>query len=209
MKRLRPYKGLSPLRETRVKVSRSSSGSQLLEFALVTPLLIAMVVGILDFGEAYNLKQKLNNAAREGARFSIEEPSADISQAAPPTTQAIENSIVNYLTNAGVNLCGLTGTTTPTVGPQPYASWTFTSPQQCPGTPPPPPPPAPPPAYSFTIEIDRGNTFVNSSGAKVPSSLIIVNSPYVWTFNRIIALLVPGANYQAVTTISSSALMEN
>lgn len=198
MKRLKPYKGLLPLRETRLRVSRSSSGSQLLEFALVMPLLLAMVIGILDFGQAYNLKQKLNNAAREGARFAIEESCADCTQAAPATTQAIENSIVNYLANAGVNLCGLTGTTTPTVGPQAFASWTFTSPQQCPGT-----------TANFTIEIDRGNTFVNSSGAKVPSSLIIVNSPYAWTFNRIIALLVPGANYQAVTTISSSAIMEN
>jgi hypothetical protein len=62
---------------------------------------------------------------------------------------------------------------------------------------------------NFTIEIDRGNTFVNSSGAKVPSSQIIVNAPFAWTFNRIITLLVPGANYQAVTTISSSAIMAN
>jgi Flp pilus assembly protein TadG len=66
------------------------------------PLLLAMVVGILDFGQAYNLKQKLNNAAREGARFAIEESCADCTQAAPATTQAIENSIVDYLTNAGV-----------------------------------------------------------------------------------------------------------
>ncbi len=198
MKRFRPYKGLSPIWESPVRVSPSSKGSQLLEFALAMPLLLAMVVGILDFGQAYNLKQKLNNVAREGARFAIEESCADCTQAAPATTQAIENSIVNYLTNAGVNLCGLTGTTTPTVGPQAFASWTFTSPQQCPGT-----------TVNFTIEIDRGNTFVNSSGAKVPSSQIIVNAPYAWTFNRIIALLVPGANYQAVTTISSSAIMEN
>jgi len=198
MKRLRPWKGLPTLGKSSLRVSRLSVGSQLLEFALAVPLLLAMVIGILDFGQAYNLKQKLNNAAREGARFAIEESCADCTQAAPATTQAIENSIVNYLTNAGVNLCGLTGTTTPTVGPQAFASWTFTSPQQCPGT-----------TANFTIEIDRGNTFVNISGATVPSSQVIVNAPYAWTFNRIIALLVPGANYQAVTTISSSAIMAN
>src|SRR5260370_10403340 len=152
MRRLRHHKGISP--SVRSRVSSSSRGSQVLEFALMLPLLLAFVVGILDFGQAYNLKQKLNNAAREGARFAIEESCADCTQAAPPTTQAIENSIVNYLTNAGVNLCGLTGRTTPTVGPQAFASWTFTSPQQCPGT-----------TANFSIEIDRGNTFVNSSGA--------------------------------------------
>jgi Flp pilus assembly protein TadG len=198
MRRRKPYRRLRRPGKSHCGVSRSSSGSQLLELALVAPLLLAMVIGILDFGQAYNLKQKLTNAAREGARFAIEEPCADCSQAAPSTTQAIENSMVSYLSNTGVNLCGLTGTTVPTVGPQAFASWTFTSPQTCPGT-----------SANFTIEIDRGNTFVNSSGAKVPSSQVIVSSPYAWTFNRIIGLLLPGANYQAVTTISSTAIMEN
>jgi Flp pilus assembly protein TadG len=164
----------------------------------VLPLFLAMVVGIFDFGQAYNLKQKLNNAAREGARFAIEESCADCTQAAPPTTQAIENSIVNYLTNAGVNLCGLTGTTTPTVGPLPFASWTFTSSQQCTGT-----------GANFTIQIDRGVTFVDSNGATVSASHITVNCPYAWSFNSIIGFLVPGANYAAVTTLSSDATMQN
>ncbi len=193
-------KGLKPLRMRlhSGKSLRSSAGAQLVEFALALPLLLVLVVGILDFGQAFNLKQKLNNAAREGARFAIEEPCADCSQAAPSTTQAIENSIVNYLTNAGVNVCGLTGTTAPTTGPQAFASWTFTSPSACPGT-----------TANFTIEIDRGNTFLDSNGATVTSSQVIINSPYAWTFNRIIALLVPSATYQAVTTISSDATMQN
>lgn len=178
-------------------VLQSSEGAQLVEFALVLPLFLALVVGIFDFGQAYNLKQKLNNAAREGARFAIEESCADCSQAAPPTTQAIENSIVNYLTNAGVDVCGLTGTTTPAAGVS-YASWTFTSPQQCTGT-----------GANFTIEIDRGVTFVNANGATVSASHVIVNAPYAWSFNRIIGFLVPGANYAAVTTLSSDATMQN
>lgn len=176
---------------------QSTEGAQLVEFALVLPLLLALVVGIFDFGQAYNLKQKLNNAAREGARFSIEESCADCTQAAPATTQAIENSILNYLTNAGVNVCGLTGTTTPTTGAS-YATWTFTSPQQCTGT-----------GANFTIEIDRGVTFVDANGATVSASHVIVNSPYAWSFNRIIGFLVPGANYAAVTTLSSDATMQN
>jgi Flp pilus assembly protein TadG len=177
---------------------RSSSGAQIVEFALAMPLLLVLVIGILDFGEAFNLKQKLNNAAREGARFAIEESCADCTKAAPATTQAIENSIVNYLVNAGVNVCGLTGTTPPTTGPQLFASWTFTSPSTCPGT-----------SANFTIEIDRGNTFVDSNGATVTSSQVIINSPYAWTFNRVITLLAPSSSYQAVTTISSYAIMEN
>jgi len=186
------------LRKSHIKKSNSGAGSQLLEFALVLPFLLVMVVGIIDFGQAYNLKQKLNDAAREGARFAVQLSCADCTQTAPATTQTLENSIVSYLTTAGVDVCGLTGTTAPTVGPQAYASWTFTSPQACTGT-----------SANFTIEIDRGNTFVNSGGAIVPSTQIILNSPYAWTFNRIVGLLPGTGTYQAVSSISSSAVMQN
>lgn len=184
------------LRKSHIKRPNSAAGSQLLEFALALPFLLVMVVGIIDFGQAYNLKQKLNDAAREGARFAVQLSCADCTQIAPATTQTLENSIVSYLATAGVDVCGLTGTTAPTVGPQAYASWTFTSPQACAGT-----------SANFTIEIDRGNTFVNSGGAIVPSTQIILNSPYAWTFNRIVGLL-PGT-FQGASTISSSAVMQN
>jgi Flp pilus assembly protein TadG len=186
------------LRKSHSKRSNSVAGSQLLEFALALPFLLVMVVGIIDFGQAYNLKQKLNDAAREGARFAVQLSCADCTQTAPVTTQTLENSIVSYLTTAGVDVCGLTGTTAPTVGPQAYASWTFTSPQACTGT-----------SANFAIEIDRGNTFVNSGGAIVPSTQIILNSPYAWTFNRIVGLLPGTGTYQAVSIISSSAVMQN
>jgi Flp pilus assembly protein TadG len=186
------------LRKSHIKSSNSVAGSQLLEFALALPFLLVMVVGIIDFGQAYNLKQKLNDAAREGARFAVQLSCADCTQTAPATTQALENSIVSYLTTAGVDICGLTGTTAPTVGPQAYASWTFTSPQACTGT-----------SANFTIEIDRGNTFENSGGAIVPSTQIVLNSPYAWTFNRIVGLLPGMGTYQGVSSISSSAVMQN
>jgi len=43
-------------------------------------LLIVVVVGIFDFGEAFNVKQKLNGAAR-GARFASSLPTNDLSAA--------------------------------------------------------------------------------------------------------------------------------
>ena len=49
---------------------RGTEGTQLVELAVTLPLLVVMVVGIFDFGGAYNLKQKLNDTAREGARFA-------------------------------------------------------------------------------------------------------------------------------------------
>jgi Flp pilus assembly protein TadG len=65
---------------------------------LALPFLLVLVVGIIDFGQAYNLKQKLNDAAREGTRFAVQLSCSDCTQTAPATTQTLENSIVSYLT---------------------------------------------------------------------------------------------------------------
>lgn len=180
------------------RVPRSVDGAQLLEFALAMPMLLVMVVGIYDFGSAFNIKQKINNAAREGVRFAIDLSCADCTQNAPVTTQSIENSMVSYLNSAGVDVCGLTGTTSPTAGPLAYASWTFTSPSNCGTT-----------GAPFRIEIDRGITFVNSTGTTVVASKVVVNSPFAWTFSRVIRLLLSGATSAGVSTISSDATMQN
>ena len=46
------------------------SGQALIEFALVLPVLILIVVGIIDFGFAFNQWNTAQNAAREGARIA-------------------------------------------------------------------------------------------------------------------------------------------
>jgi Flp pilus assembly protein TadG len=43
-------------------------GAAAVEFALVVPLLITLVFGIVDFGYAINRYAMINNATREGAR---------------------------------------------------------------------------------------------------------------------------------------------
>jgi Flp pilus assembly protein TadG len=43
-------------------------GQALVEFALVVPILLLLVLGIFDFGRAWNLHQTITHAAREGAR---------------------------------------------------------------------------------------------------------------------------------------------
>jgi Flp pilus assembly protein TadG len=40
----------------------------MVEFALVVPILVALIFGIFEFGEAYNTQIALQAAAREGAR---------------------------------------------------------------------------------------------------------------------------------------------
>ncbi|HEX5411700.1 MAG TPA: TadE family protein [Terriglobia bacterium] len=46
-------------------------GAELLEFALVVPLLLSVLVGIFWVGRAYNVYQTVTRAAREGARYAV------------------------------------------------------------------------------------------------------------------------------------------
>lgn len=48
-----------------------SSGSELVEAALTFPLLLLVVMGIIDFGLAFQQYEVLTNAAREGARIAV------------------------------------------------------------------------------------------------------------------------------------------
>ena len=43
-------------------------GAILVEFALIVPILVILLVGIIEFGRAYNTQIALQGAAREGAR---------------------------------------------------------------------------------------------------------------------------------------------
>ena len=43
-------------------------GAAAVEFALVMPVLLSLVVGIAEFGRAYNVQATLSGAAREGVR---------------------------------------------------------------------------------------------------------------------------------------------
>ena len=47
---------------------RDQSGQAMIEFALIMPILLILVVGIVEFGRAWNVQQVMTDAAREGAR---------------------------------------------------------------------------------------------------------------------------------------------
>lgn len=56
-------------------LSRSDRGTAAVEFALILPVLLLLVFGIIDFGRALNAQITLTQAAREGARLeSLGEP---------------------------------------------------------------------------------------------------------------------------------------
>ena len=46
-------------------------GAELIEFALVFPLLLLLMFGIMDFGLLFQRYEAVTNAAREGARIAV------------------------------------------------------------------------------------------------------------------------------------------
>jgi len=173
-----------------------TEGSQIVELAISMPLLLVIVVGITDFGTAFNLKQKLNNAAREGARTASKQSMSDISNGTPLTTDAIRDVIDNYLLAENVNDCGLS-TSVPTKA---GLIWTYTANTGCPGN------------GTLTLTIDRGNTFQTTGAGAVAmeTTHIHFSYPYLWRFGTFMRFFVPSANYASgVTQIVTDAVMTN
>jgi Flp pilus assembly protein TadG len=50
---------------------RAERGAAAVEFALLLPLLVALLFGFVEFGIAFNTKIQATNAAREGARIAV------------------------------------------------------------------------------------------------------------------------------------------
>lgn len=53
-------------------------GQNIVEFALVVPLIVLMLVGIVEFGRGMNAFVTLSEAAREGARAGIYTTATDV-----------------------------------------------------------------------------------------------------------------------------------
>jgi Flp pilus assembly protein TadG len=50
---------------------REEAGQGMVELALALPVLFILVLGIIEFGRAWNAKQAVTHAAREGARMAV------------------------------------------------------------------------------------------------------------------------------------------
>jgi hypothetical protein len=179
-----------------------TEAAALIEFAVALPLLVVLVVGIFDFGGAFNLKQELNNAVREGAQLGASMPTNDLlSATTPQSVDAVRYLVASYLRAANINDCGL-GTMPPPAsgGGQ---TWIYTTTGSCPGT--------------LQLTIQRpciaplcpsavGATFL--ANTYLANTYVKISYPYQWHFNNVIQLLVPGANY-ALSSIKADATAAN
>jgi len=55
----------------RGRFGRSEAGQALVEFALVIPVLLLLILGLVEFARAWNTQQVLTDAARETLRRSV------------------------------------------------------------------------------------------------------------------------------------------
>lgn len=178
-------------------------GSQIAEFAIGLPFLMVLLVGIFDFGQVLNTKQKINNAAREGARFASNQTTLDWSSGASAPSIAATRAVVDtYLTSAGLADCGLINAT-PSYDST-TETWTYTvSGTPCLGD----------ATHQLVVVIQRAYQYTITNGASnidVISTKVSITYPLQWHFASVMKLLLPGSNYTGpIVSVSSNAVMAN
>ncbi|MBW8383916.1 MAG: pilus assembly protein [Youngiibacter sp.] len=86
----------------------NEKGQSAVEFALVLPLLLILLLGIIEFGWFLNAKITITGAAREGARYYA------IHGGETGSLSAVENVVANYLNPSVVKKDGSYTTPPPT-----------------------------------------------------------------------------------------------
>lgn len=165
---------------------RATDGAQLLEFAFMLPLLLALLVGVVDFGAALVKRDKLANAAREGARIAVVQSTLDLTQPNPLTVQSIRDAVVSYLNSAslpatlsGTSPCGTA-----------LFSWTYCL------------------TNGGRVQIER-QFLVNVNGTLVLCSRVTVRYPHNWSIGAILKLLAPSSSLSNPIMIPVDATMKN
>lgn len=185
-------------------------GAQIVEFAVALPLLVVFVVGIFDFSNAFTLKQRLTNIARDAARTAASDSGSDLPTSAsgngiPTSVTDVFYVVDNYLVANNLNDCNVNAT--PSIS---NLTWTFTgSGSGC-------------VAPGLTIIVNRGY-YYPAIGAAAPTPTCIAQNPggqvailstcvsiqyaYPWKFGRAASLL--GFGTMLPTTISAVAVSAN
>lgn len=84
------------IRNRKVGAGSSDTGQALVEFALVLPIFIWLVFGMIDFGRVLNAQLMVQNASRAGARAaSIAETDSQIQQL---VAQDVSSVMASHLT---------------------------------------------------------------------------------------------------------------
>jgi Flp pilus assembly protein TadG len=186
-----------------VSLLKDEQGAALLEFAIALPLLVVFVVGIYDFSGAANQKQKIEQAAQEGAIIAGAQPTSDFvpldpGTAGPYSLRTVATAVFNSLVGSGVlptGTCSAPGTAAAGAG----LTWIYTI-SGCDSA-----------GDALVITVNRG--WVCPAPCTGPAiavgTSVMVKYPYHWRFNSVIQLLIPGASYAAITQLTETATAHN
>jgi Flp pilus assembly protein TadG len=185
---------------------RDDNAAQLVEFAVSLPLLVLFVVGIFDFSNAFTLKQKLTNVARDAARTAAAEPASDLQSALPMSVVDAFQDIDNYLLANNLSDCGVAST-----GPS-GLTWTYQGTNaSC-------------PPGGLTIIINRGYYFPANGTPPITANCtptdpggstaliatcISIQYAYPWKFGRVASLIGATSTLPNMITATAVAMNEN
>ena len=81
---------------------RGESGQNTVEFALILPILLVILFGIIDFGWLFFNMAMVANSTRSGARYAVVniENAGDIATLQSMVDTRIRDGLPNYLTNS-------------------------------------------------------------------------------------------------------------
>ncbi len=171
---------------------RGAEGAQLLEFALVLPMVLVIVFGAADFGAAWALKDKLSNAARDAARIAASQTNDLNSGKNPPdSVTAVRYVVANYLTNAKVTTCPDSAWTVASAG---TFAWQYTSSSTGCG--------------AFVLKIERGYTFVSGT-TTIQATRVTLTYPMTWNIGRLMKLMLPTSTLGNSINLTTTAVMQN
>jgi Flp pilus assembly protein TadG len=92
---------------------QSERGASLIETALVLPLLLLLVAGIVDLGGAFNSYIIVTNAAREGARYASKIPDDDVGIRGAAKQEATNYGVILADGNIAIDPISPAGSGTP------------------------------------------------------------------------------------------------
>jgi hypothetical protein len=82
--------------------SPARCGAVAVEFAVIAPLLLAVIVGLIELSRVYSVQNCLETAAREGARFAALDRSG-MMLGGKTANQKLVDDVKNYLASNNIN----------------------------------------------------------------------------------------------------------
>jgi hypothetical protein len=150
----------------RSRSRRAGQSSQaLIEFALISPVLLLLLFGIIDIGRAVFYYDTVNHAAREGARVSVRAPYR------LPTNADVLTAVTNQMIGAPMTAPCPQGPVTAAT-PPPNAGWMYVTEPNPPSTVETTPPPNAP-GGEYPAAASAGCSAINPATSNAPLQVTV------------------------------------